>query len=214
MKILLKHSYFLLLLIFQNFYGQIDTQKENFKKFTNIKEALLNPENVIYLDLSNQTEGLPNIDFSRFKNLQYLNLKNNHLTKIPEGIYLIKTLKTLDLSGNDFDQLPNEFSKLENLEEVYLNDESKINLPETLQVLSQLPKLKRLHLENDNITTLPKEILSFKKLEYLYLNDNKLKSVPKIKNLDHLRVLDLKNNNIKPELQDMKNLNFGLKINF
>lgn len=57
-------------------------------------------------------------------------------------------------------------------------------------------------------------MLSFKNLEYLYLNDNKLKSVPKIKNLDHLRVLDLKNNNIKPELQDMKNLNFGLKINF
>ena len=77
MKILLKHSYFLLLLIFQNFYGQIDTQKENFKKFTNIKEALLNPENVIYLDLSNQTEGLSNIDFSRFKNLQYLNLKKS-----------------------------------------------------------------------------------------------------------------------------------------
>ena len=163
MKILLKHSYFLLLLIFQNFYGQIDTQKENFKKFTNIKEALLNPENVIYLDLSNQTEteGISNIDFSRFKNLQYLNLKNNHLTKIPEGIYLIKTLKTLDLSGNDFDQLPNEFSKLENLEEVYLNDESKINLPETLQVLSQLPKLKRLHLENDNITALPQGNVKF-----------------------------------------------------
>ena len=97
---------------------------------------------------------------------------------------------------------------------MYLNDETKINLPQTLQVLSQLPKLKKLHLENDNIIILPKEILNFKNLEYLYLNYNKLKSVPKIQKLDHLRVLDLKNNNIKPELQDMKNLNFGLKINF
>ena len=214
MKTLLKHSYFFLLLIFQNFYGQIDTQKENYKKFTNIKEALINPEKVIYLDLSNQTEGLSTIDFSRFKNLEYLNLKNDHLSKIPEGIYSIKTLKTIDLSGNDFDELPIEFSKLENLEEVYLNDESKINLPQTLQVLSRLPKLKRLHLENDNIIILPKEILRFKNLEYLYLNDNKLNSVPKIQKLDHLRVLDLKNNNIKPELQDMKNLNFGCKIIF
>ena len=206
MKTLLKHSCVLLLLIFQNFYGQIDSQKENYKKFTNIKEALVNPEKVIYLDLSNQTEGLSTIDFSRFENLQYLNLKNDHLTKIPEGIYSIKSLKTLDLSGNDFDKLPNEFSKLENLEEVYLNDEAKINLPETLQVLSLLPKLKRLHLENDNIIILPKEILRFKNLEYLYLNDNKLKSVPKIQKLDHLRILDLKNNNIKPELQDMKKI--------
>ena len=75
MKTILKHSYLILLLIFQNFYSQIDSQKENYKKFTDIKEALVNPEKVIYLDLSNQTEGLSTIDFSRFKNLQYLKLK-------------------------------------------------------------------------------------------------------------------------------------------
>jgi hypothetical protein len=32
--------------------------------------------------------------------------------------------------------------------------------------------------------------------------------------LEHLKYLDLKDNYIKPELQDMKNLNFGFKINF
>ena len=35
-----------------------------------------------------------------------------------------------------------------------------------------------------------------------------------LKGLDHLQYLDLNDNKIKPELQDLRNLNFGFKINF
>ena len=89
-----------------------------------------------------------------------------------------------------------------------------MNLPKTLSILFKLPKLKSLHLENDNLSVLPSELLRFKNLESLYLNNNKLKEIPKLEALDHLKYLDLKDNYIKPELQDMKNLNFGFKINF
>jgi Leucine-rich repeat (LRR) protein len=89
-----------------------------------------------------------------------------------------------------------------------------MNLPKTLSILSNLPKLKTLHLENDNLSKLPSEILLFKNLENLYLNQNNFKKIPEIQTLDHLKYLDLRDNKIKPELQDMKNLNFGFKINF
>lgn len=97
---------------------------------------------------------------------------------------------------------------------MYLNDEKYINLPKTLTVLTKLPKLKALHLENDNLKDLPSEILQFKNLEALYLNQNHFKEIPKIEALDHLNYLDLKDNDINVELLDMKNLNFGFKINF
>ena len=184
------------------------------KEFITLKEALISPEKVFRLNLSNQEINISSEQWSSFVNLEYLNLKGDHLQEIPIAITQLKSLKTIDLSGNDFTFLPKEFSNLTNLEEVFLNDEKNMNLPKTLSILSKLPKLKSLHLENDNLSALPSEVLRFKKLESLYLNNNKFKEIPKLDALNHLKYLDLKDNNIKPELQDMKNLNFGFIINF
>ena len=201
----------LLLVVSNSSFGQ---NNENEKEFTTLNDALKNPEKVFRLNLSNQDISISSEQWLRFINLEYLNLKNDHLKEIPIAITKIKSLKTIDLSGNDFTNLPEEFSNLINLEEIYLNNEKNMNLPRTLSILAKLPMLKSLHLENDNLSKLPSEILSFKNLENLYLNQNNFKKIPEIQSLDHLKYLDLKDNNIKPELQDMRNLNFGFKINF
>lgn len=184
------------------------------KEYTSINEALKEPEKVFRLNLSNQNITISNDSWAKFINLEYLNLKGDHLKEIPIAITTIKSLKTLDLSGNDFKVLPDEFSNLTSLEEIYLNEEKNMLLPKTLSVLSKLPKLKSLHLENDGLSNLPIEILSFKNLENLYLNQNNFKKIPEIQSLDHLKYLDLKDNQIKPEFQETKNFNFGFKINF
>jgi Leucine-rich repeat (LRR) protein len=46
------------------------------------------------------------------------------------------------------------------------------------------------------------------------LRKNLFKEIPNLEGLDHLQYLDMKNNNIKSELQDIQNINFGVKINF
>lgn len=201
----------LLLVMSNSSFGQ-NNEKE--KEFTTLNDALKSPEKVFRLNLSNQEISISNEQWLRFINLEHLNLKDDHLKEIPIAITKIKSLKTIDLSGNDFTNLPEEFSNLTNLEEIYLNNEKNMNLPRTLSILAKLPMLKSLHLENDNLSKLPSEILSFKNLENLYLNQNNFKKIPEIQSLDHLKYLDLKDNNIKPELQDMRNLNFGFKINF
>jgi Leucine-rich repeat (LRR) protein len=48
------------------------------------------------------------VDWSKFINLEYLSLKNDHLKEIPSGITKNKTLKSIDLSGNDFAILPSD----------------------------------------------------------------------------------------------------------
>lgn len=187
----------------------------NQKEYFSIEDALKNPENVFRLNLSNQKVSIPTTVWSKFINLEYLSLKNDHLVDIPKEIFELKNLKILDLSGNDFKILSNDFIKLENLEELFLNDEKNMDLPKTLNLLGKLPKLKTLHLENDNLNSLPSEILLIKNLESLYLNHNKFNQIPKkIDGLPHLQYLDLNDNKIKLQNQDVKNLNFGLKINF
>ena len=190
------------------------TTSDKNKEFKSIEEALINPEKVYRLNLSNQKVLLTDIEWSKFVNLEYLNLENDHLKEIPKGVTNLKTLKVINLNGNDFNNLPVEFSNLTNLEELYLNDEKNINLPKTLGVLSKLPKLKSLHLEDNNLKRLPSKILELKNLENLYLNHNKFKDVPKIKTLEHLKFLDLYDNDLDPKLHDMRDLNFGFKINF
>lgn len=208
MKNIFKGIVLLLLVCTSSFSQNIETEKV----YTNIDEALKNPEKVYRLNLSNQEINLSNEQWKLFINLEYLNLKNDGLKQIPKEISNLKRLKILDLSGNEFNELPREFSNLNNLEELYLNDEKNLKLSETLKVLAKLPKLKSLHLENDNLKELPNEINKLKSLESLYLNENKFKTIPNLKPLDHLKFLDLRKNDLKPELLDQKNLNFGFKI--
>lgn len=185
------------------------------KEYSSIEEALKNPEKVYRLNLSNQNVELPKESWSKFINLEFLSFKNDHLKEIPKEIGLLKNLKVLDLSGNDFKTLPKSLSNLSNLEELFLNDEKNFKLYENIEIISLLPHLRILHLENDNLDKLPKNIFKLKSLETLFLNHNNFKEIPtKLEGLDHLQYLDLNDNKIKPEFQDLKNLNFGFKINF
>ncbi len=81
------------------------------KEYTNIEEALKEPEKVFRLNLSDQTLKLDPVVWLKFENLEYLSLKNDHLKEIPREITSLSHLKTLELSGNDFETLPVEFDR-------------------------------------------------------------------------------------------------------
>lgn len=189
------------------------------KEFYTIKEALKNPKEVYRLTLDSTAVGLPLSTWAKFTNIEYLSLKNDHLKKIPDGIGLLKSLKTLDLSGNDFETLPSTFSELINLNTLFLNDERNFKLDLNITILDKLPNLRSLYLENDNLENLPTNFFNLKKLENLYLNDNHFKRIPaEIKNLKNLKFLDFHHNDLKPMLNPnsvkIPDPNFGLKIKF
>lgn len=185
------------------------------KEYTSLDEALKNPEIVYRLNLGN-INLMPDINWEKFENLQYLSLKNDHLKEIPGEIAFLRNLKVLDLSGNDFKILPKSFSNLTNLEELFLNDEKYFKIATAIKTLSLLPSLKILHLENDHLKRLPKNIGSLAHLEMLYLNKNDFNSVPtEIKGLRNLKYLYIRDNRISPDShQNIQNQNYGIKIKF
>jgi Leucine-rich repeat (LRR) protein len=212
-----KYSTLLILVfafLFINAKGQssIDSLQLN-KEFINLEEALKNPENVYRLNLSEQEIEIADTIWSKFTNLQYLSLKNDHLKQIPDGLGNLKTLKVLDLSGNDFKVLPPSFSNLINLEELFINDDKYFRLDKNIPILSKLPNLKTLHLENDGLKSLPKNTSNLIHIESLYLNNNEFKELPKeLNGLDSLKYIDFHDNKFNLPPQEIKNKNFGIKI--
>jgi Leucine-rich repeat (LRR) protein len=183
------------------------------KEYTTLEEALKEPEKVFRLNLQNQS--LHHLEeFAKFKNLQYLNLRNTHLSSVPQEIITLQNLKVLDLGDNEISLLPKNFDALKNLTELYLDKEKNLKLEEDLEILSRMKNLKILHLENNGISTLPKNISKLQKIEALYLGDNQLQTIPvEIKELKKLKFLDVHHNPIIPT--DVIKRNYGgLKINF
>lgn len=185
------------------------------KEYTKLADALKEPEKVLRLNLSNQVTNNSLAGLAKLINLQYLSLRNNRLTIVPKEIAVLKTLTVLDLGGNDISLLPQNFSNLINLQELYLDEDKKLALAADIEILSKLPSLKILHLENDDLKVLPKNINKLSHLEQLYLGYNYLQTVPlEIKGLKNLKVLDLNHNPVSPHSALIKQTHGGLKIRF
>jgi hypothetical protein len=56
-------------------------------------------------------------------NLEYLSLKDDHLTVLPKELFLLKNIR---LKWNNLKVLPKEFSNLKNLGTLSLNDETEM----------------------------------------------------------------------------------------
>lgn len=199
----------------QLFKAQISDSLE-LKEFTDIKEALSNPDKVFKLNLSNQQ--LKQEDYSKlanFKNLQELNLSNDHLSEIPKSIFELRNIRVLNLSGNDFKVIPKQIANLKNLEELFLESEPNLNIDRSLVQLKQLPNLKKLHLENNSLKSAPKHLNDLPQLQEIFLQKNpinlKLKDVNHLKNLKLLHISN-KNNFTPQNLKEIEN--FGIKLDF
>ena len=78
---------------------------ENIKQFTSIKEAIKNPNEVYWLELSDpKLTRIPKEVYS-FKNLTYLFFYSNRITEINDSIGLLKNLELL-LSKSSFFSYP------------------------------------------------------------------------------------------------------------
>ncbi len=213
-----KASFFLVFIIlvsYNSVKAQVDSVQYK-KTYTSYSEAIKDPLKVYRLNLSNLPQDSLPINFSKFKNLCYLCLNNDHLKVIPNSLGDLENLQILELSGEDFKILPQEMSNLKKLEEVYLNFDQNMDISNTVNTLSTLPKLKILHLESDGLGQLPQNFGKLKSLEKLYLNDNNLMEVPKeLQGLKKLKYVDMQNNKIPKPLQVQPNYKtFGFRVNF
>jgi len=116
----------------------------------------------------------------------------SNITKIPEAIFSLNSLKVLHISNIKMTELQNEIGNLTNLETLTVIQTNIRKIPESI---SKLTKLVTLELEINDITHLPSSIGELSNLRILCLHNNKLVSLPEsMENLLNLEELDLQSN--------------------
>ncbi|XP_072217756.1 uncharacterized protein [Leuresthes tenuis] len=151
------------------------------------------------LDLTrNKLSDLPADVFSHAP-LRSLVLKNN-LIKQADAEWLSdnSSLTWLDLSENHLTKIPTAlFQKLPNLENLDLSNNRVEKIP--ANCLDPLTKLERLNLQGNKLETLDANVLQgMHNLSYLFLTRNKLNKLPPnlFQNLSQLKILSLDDNQL------------------
>lgn len=126
---------------------------------------------------------------------------DNRLPCIPQWVYYLPNLTSLDFSGNAITKVSNEIGRLSELEALWL-DANEINvIPDSI---GQCLKLNELGLRNNRIDIIPESLFECKKLESLLLEANKIESIPKgLSQLKNLSVLELARNKFASYPEDI-----------
>ena len=133
------------------------------------------------------------VDFVQSINYKFHKVINGHnFLILPDDFSKLPHLKNLYADFNKLSTLPKSIFQLTNLEELFLNGNKLIPLSKNVANLSNL---KVLALMDNQLTSIPESISQLLSLTTLNLANNKLKALPEgIVNLVNLRYLSLKGN--------------------
>jgi len=132
-------------------------------------------------------------------------LSSMDLNEFPTQLLkLAAKLRTIDISSNKIQALPEAIGSFKSLKNLSLNNNSLHMLCDSI---SKLKKLETLSANNNRFTRLPAEINLCTSLKTVLLSGNKLKQIPaQLSQLKHLDMLDLSNNDIKEIPESMHEL--------
>jgi Leucine-rich repeat (LRR) protein len=161
-----------------------------------VPDILASLTNLQRLDISNNSLTKVSHNIARLSSLTHLILKNNQLTEegLPKDMIEMKSLRTLNLSGNKLTCIPPQLFDLACLRNLFLGANQ---ITQITPSILRLRKLRLLYLGGNRLETLPAEIGELYNMQVLLLSDNRLRRVPEsVCNLRKLQCLHLHRNNL------------------
>ena len=152
----------------------------NLNSISYLPEEISLLENLVFLELAfNDIEEISE-NIYEMKSLTFLNLSHNKLKKLPESLCSMKQLKKLYISYNnfnfnDFNIFPDDYAKMESLNEFVCAGNNLNNFP---KFLYQIPSLKYIDLSGNHIKNIESQIKNIENLTTLILSHNQIKEFP------------------------------------
>lgn len=182
--------------------------------------------NLKRLDISHNSISKLPVEFRQLIQLEVLLLSDNQFSNSTsalmkrlksdptEGLHFLERLSRLDISDNKICELPS-FSRLQNLVDLNISNNSLSSLPMNLESASQLV---RLDASNNSITEIPASIFAgLTNLQILNLQQNKLRLLPselaRMQALVHLNLSQNRMSVISSSFGQLKALQ-SLKLSF
>uniref|UniRef100_A0A3Q1GSD8 Erbin n=1 Tax=Acanthochromis polyacanthus TaxID=80966 RepID=A0A3Q1GSD8_9TELE len=142
----------------------------------------------LYLD-ANQIEELPKVSF------RMTHMPDNDLTVLPEGFTQLLSLTQLYLNDAFLEFLPASFGRLTKLQILELRENQLKMLPKSMQKLTQL---ERLDLGSNEFTEVPEVLEQLTGIKELWMDGNRLTFLPGMMGmLKELVYLDVSKNNLE-----------------
>ncbi|XP_061649022.1 leucine-rich repeat-containing protein 58 [Phyllopteryx taeniolatus] len=165
----------------------------NNNRLCSLPSSVTHFANLKLLDISNNNLSAIGEDITRLAHLRTLIAKNNRLNEfsLPKGFSSMQ-LEVLNFSGNCFEEIPLQCTKLRRLQSLSLGGNRLKSIPAGIE---NLTSLEMLYLGGNFISAIPTEVANLPYLSYLVLCDNCIQSVPpQLTRLRSLRSLSLHNN--------------------
>lgn len=121
---------------------------------------------------------------TKMTDVEVLDLSDNELTELPEGLKNLNQLTTLVLSGNKLEELPGIVCQLKTLTTLDAAYNAISRVPESISNLNQLTTL---NLGYNELEEIPKNLCQLKKLTTLDITSNPIKTITK--EITNLRLL-------------------------
>jgi len=148
------------------------------------------------LDLSNNMLKSVCDAVTELHGLTHLYLRNNLLTEdtLPKDMRGLRSIRTLNLSGNRLTCLPQQVLDIVSLRNLFLGAN---HIKEVDKGINRLRRLRLLYLGGNQLEHLPKEIGELPFMQVLLLSDNRLRQLPcSLCNLHRLQCLHLHQNRL------------------
>jgi len=151
------------------------------------------------------------IDRAHKHNWKTLDLSDEQIESLPDMIGHLTTLLRLDLNRNQLTRLPDSIGLLRNLTELSVNGNCLTRLPASI---GHLANLTRLNLNNNNLTFLPTSMGNLISLRSLSAANNQLNSLPEdVGKLTRLNRLNLSSNRFASLPESVCNLSGLAELN-